>query len=589
MKKFLAILLALVMCAGLVAACRRDNPPPPAGNGENGTVETPPPVIEKSERHKLADLYGLPYDIAMDDWEPITFTYFSAYPKEHPAEDSPIIAIVEKITNVKIDVQFHTGDDIETTIGTMLAVGRVPDMVYFGGEAVTAINSGFFMPVGYLVERYAPRLYAFYEPWWDLMQDANGDVYTLEISGTLTGAQNENVYRGTAFWIQKSVLDHFGRAPETLEEYFDFLRLYKELNPTVDGIPTLAYEVLTYGDGRSTIDKPGSFLGGYADWGAAINLDGSYQRAVISPFDRWVHEYNWEYYSKLNSEFHAGTFTAETLSRTEDEYLVAISTGAVLGFFDLYNDFYIPHSILRGANRWNRTYLPLALTLPGVEPNYMDARAFTGKNGINISSGISDPVRAIQYMDWIIHEDVQRFLEWGIEGEHYFYNSDGRIERSPEQRELQADAGWGYNHLGHMLKDLMPKMKGSFSDGNPTDPTQSPEEYFATLNEYDRALFVKLGIRNDAGLMLMVDEPKPRPLYYPFWSMDLEYGSSAELVSQRLAEINREYLPRLITAPEGMFDTIWEQYTEAILDIDQSPMLDFFTSEAAKRCDRSRR
>jgi putative aldouronate transport system substrate-binding protein len=214
----------------------------------------------------------------------------------------------------------------------------------------------------------------------------------------------------------------------------------------------------------------------------------------------------------------------------------------------------------------------------------MDSREFTGSNGINIAHSVSDPVRAIQYLDWLIDEDVQRFLEWGIEGEHYFYNAEGRIERPQEQRDLQAEQRWGYDNLGRMLRDLMPKMQGSFSDGNPTDPGESPEEYFAGLNDYDRALFDKLGIKTQTGLMTLAgDEPVGRPLHYPYWSMSMDDGSPESLANQRLEDIRVNYLARLVIAPEGRFDDLWDEYVAAVEAVDQQPIFDFFTAEGNRR------
>ena len=585
MTRILALLLVITMCFGFVAACSEDDepsqlPPPPSENEtEEAVPPTPPP--EPSARQLLAERYGLPWEPAMDDWELVTFTYFSIDPGEQPGLHNPILAIIEDVTNVRIDFRFHDGD-AETGLGAALSGGNVPDFGFFGDLASDAINSGHFMPIDELIEQHAPRLRSHYDPWWEFMRHADGRIYTAPIDRTPVGGQNRTEHRGTAFWLQKSVLDYFGRAPTTLDEYFDFIREYKRLNPTINGVPTRGFEILTDDMRRFGIENPGFFMAGNADWGRAINLGGDLFGDSPQPADRWAHDWNRDYYRILNREFLAGTFTAETLARPYDEYLALIATGAVLGINDRFWNFEQALDQIYTEGRWERTYLPLALTWPDAEPNYMDLPGLSGSSGINISASISNPVRAIEYLDWIIDERVQRFLEWGIEGEHYFYNEQGRIERPQEQRDSQEEGRWSYDNLGRVLRDMMPKMQGSFSDGNPTDVAESPEEYFAAQNDYNRALFERLGIKTQTGLMFAAgDQPKQRPVFYPFRTMpEPESGSDAARVISRIDEVNRNYLQRLITAPSGTFNDLWNEYTGAINAVNQTPLFDHYNEHA---------
>lgn len=591
MKKILAVLLVAVMCLGLIAACADDTPvAPPAPPAEDTPAPPPPPDTgdgdeavtpdgEISSRHQMALDHGLPWDDHMEDWEPMTFTYFVRNPDTPPAADNPVIAIVEYITNTTIEWQFLVGD-LETAMGVMLAGGDVADFSWFSEGNTAAIESGHFMPIEDLIDQHAPRLRAHFDPWWEQMRHTDGEIYTAEIFSTPTGEQRIMEHWGTAFWIQKSVLEHFGRAPATLDEYFEFLYEYAQLNPEIDGVPVLPFEIMTEGWRRFTIDNPGMFLDGNANWGGAVNLGGQAPGDPVEASDRWMLETNRKYYETLNYWFHRGLFTAETLTRTFDEYLAAIATGAVLGMSDQLWNFNVGSDPIRAEGRWERTYMPLALTWEGVTPNYLDMREFTGSNGVLIARDISDPIRAIQYMDWLIDENVQRFLSWGIEGVNWFMNADGIIERTQEQRDLQADSRWVTDNMGMIIYNQFPKMQGSFSDGNSTTAGESPTEYFAGLVDYDRELFAMLGIYTQTGLMLAAgDEPRPRPIFYPFWSMpDPEEGSPADLVGNRILEINVDFLSRLVIAPEGQFDSLWEEYVATMSAVDQTPLLDHFNA-----------
>ena len=588
--KIIALLLATVMSVSILAACGSSDPdpapvtPPPADSTTDDattTTDSDPVDVPDSPGALLADSLGLPRT-PLSDAEPVTFTYFVRNPGTAPAADNPIIAMVEEITNTKIEFEMLVGD-LETRMSVMLASGDWPDMAFFGGEAAPFIDSGLALPLTDLIEANAPNLRSHYSPWWELMKHSDGEVYIAEMYSTPVGTQYINEYWGTAFWLQKAVLDHFGRAPADLDEYFEFIREYKEEFPTIDGVPTIGFEILTEGWRRFCIDNPPMFMAGYGNWGGAAPADQfSFDSAAI-PTSRWDNDWNKPYYQKLNDEFHLGTINAETLTRSHDDYLATLASGAVLGLSDQLWNFNAGLDPLRAEGRWERTYLPLDFTYDGVEPNYFDARAFTGNNGIIVNNQLSEEmqVRLVQYWDWIIQEDVQRFLAWGIEGEHWFYNDQGVIERPQEQRDLQAEMQWTYDNIGTFLYDHMPKMQGSYSDGNATIPGEQPSEYLAGLSDYDKDLFAKLGIHNQTGLMRSV--PTVWPAYYPYWSMTLEDGSPASIADQRILDVNTRFLSSLVITGADNFDSLWDEYLNAIGEVDQQPLFDVFYEQSEER------
>jgi putative aldouronate transport system substrate-binding protein len=322
-----------------------------------------------------------------------------------------------------------------------------------------------------------------------------------------------------------------------------------ELNPTIDGMATRGFEILAVGYGW--IDNPPLFLNGQPNWGG-VWVD----ETTDTAYERWTPDFVKKWFKMLNEEFQKGTIPADTLTLTQDQYLANLASGAVLGFHDQMWAFNSAQDSLRQENRDNRTYMPLALTYEGVEDNYADQRAFTGNNGLGISASCKDPVRLIQFMDYIIQEPVQKFITWGIEGENFFVE-DGRFVRFDEQRLLQQEGQWVKDNLGKQLYDIMPKMQGTYSDGNATEPGNQPEEYFANLREYDKTLFEKLGIQTQGSY---IGTPKARPNYYPVWSMTIEDGSAAQLANQRAEDLRRVYYPKAIMADPAEFDAVWDEY-----------------------------
>ena len=518
------------------AACRDDGP---------GTD----PAASRAE----VERHGLP-STGMEDMPFAEFSVFIRNPDVAVSADNPFIQAVETMTNVRLNFEYLVGD-METRMGIMIASGDFPDAVFIGGDTDRLIDAQAYLPLQDMVPRYAPNLRRHYDPWWNRMFHGRDNIYILDIYGTYRNNPREFENWGSAFWLQHSVLDHFGRAPADIHEYFEFIREYMALNPTINGVPTIGFEILTEGWRRFCIDNPPMFMAGYGNWGPA--LPGPNQTAL----DRWTIPAAREYYYILNQEFHRGTIPLETLTRTFDQYIATIASGAVLGFFDQKWNFNDAQNSLRAEGRDDRVYLPLALTFPGVTPDYMATPTWTGHNGIGITTSNHDPVRFLQYLDWIVQEDVQRWLSWGIEGEHWFFNSEGRMERFPEQRIREQDQRWTDDNMGTRLWEHLPKIQGNFSCGNGATASFQHEEYFASIRDYDRALFERLGISYHAGFM---DPPTPRPVYYPFWSMVFEDGSPSHVAQQQLDDVNSLHIARLVVAPPGEFDALWAEYMAAL-------------------------
>jgi len=558
MKKRSIPVLILIAIAALfvLTACDRD-----------GAATDPAAAIEAAER------YGLPLS-GMEEMPFVEFTIFSRDPDTPPDEDNPIIQIVETMTNVRINFE-HLVGDLDTMIGLMIASGDMPDAIFVGGESERFIESGSFIPLQDLIEEYAPNLRRHYDRWWSGMHHADGNIYIADIFGTHFGEHVVLETWDSAFWLRKSVFAHFGRAPEDIYEYFDFIHQYMTLNPTIEGVPTLGFEVLTDGWRRFCIDNPPMFMQGYANWGPALPGAEPYTAA-----QRWLHPWTRDYYYILNQEFHRGTIALETLTRNFDQYIATIASGAVLGLFDQKWNFNAAQNSLIAEGRYEATFLPLALTWPGVEPNYMSVPGWTGNNGLGISTSAEDPGRLLQYMDWIVQEPVQRFLAWGIEGEHWYFDADNRMARFQETRDFMSDTRWSHDNLGHRIRHYFPKIQGRMSCGNATMPGDQPEEYFAALRDFDRDLFEQLGILTEAGFM---GDPRPRPVYYPFWSMVWPDGSEAQLADQRIDDVNVDFLSRLVIAPEGTFDALWAEYEAAMRATGYEALLEEIERQIAVR------
>jgi len=610
-RPFIAILLAMMMCIAFVAACSSD--------ADDGDGDTPGSSGGNSDRmgNELAELLGLP-TTPMADMDDIEFTIFTRNMGIPGSTDNPFTQIVKEITGVTINIAFLVGD-INTTFGTMLAGGIKEDAIFVGALASEAIAAQAIMPIDELIEEHAPNLRAHYDPWWELMKADDGRVYTAEIWGTYVSPQLIEFFNGPAWWLQKSVIDFHNRRPNDFNELFEFVYEYMEANPTIDGMTTLGVEI---GVNAETwlLTNPPIYLAGNPNWGSVWNRDGSLEgaRLDLAAYQTrdWMDTNARPYFAKLNEMLHRTTSSgqpvldSDTFSRSRAEYESLIAQGRVLLLPGQQWIWENSTNQLIAADLIERTHVPIDFVWDGYEYNYWDlgGGSFSGNNGLNIGWENQDPIRFAQFLDWIIQEDVQRFLSWGIErdvfnenqallstfglndGYHYYYDENGRINRPQEMRDLQQDARWLRNNMGRQLRDMLPKIQGTFlSDGNAVDPGSSPEEYMAGLSDFDREFFQRHGINHFTGFMR--SEPLRRASFYPLWGNDPVPGSDAAEFASHVGMstgIDREHIiPMLTNAPED-FDGRWETYLQAIESIPAHLMtahLAFYTEIAQKKID----
>ncbi|MDR2569618.1 MAG: hypothetical protein LBD23_04885, partial [Oscillospiraceae bacterium] len=580
------------------AACSSDEPDDGPGDDTPGDPGEGGGGGSDRMGNEMAELLGLP-TTPMADMEDIEFVIFNRNMGIPGSQENPFAQIIKEITGVTINIQFLVGD-VTTTWGTMLAGGIQEDAMFVGALASEAVAANAIMPIDELLEAHAPNLREFYDPWWEQMKADDGKVYTAEIWGTYVASQLVEFFNGNGWWLQKAVIDFHGRAPNSFDEMFEFVFEYMEANPTIDGMPTLGVEIGVNAY-NWLLTNPPIYLAGNPNWGSVWNRGGSLPGAELSiaAFQTrdWLDANARPYYAKINEMMHKTTshgqpvIDQETLSRSGAEFESVIAQGRVLLIPGQQWIWENSTNQLNAAGLDERTHVPLDFIWDHVDVGYnywdLSGGSFAGNNGLNLSFNNKDPIRFAQFLDWIIQEPVQRFLSWGIErdvynenaellqsfgvndGYHYFYDENGRIVRPQEMRDLQGDSRWLRNNMGRQLRDILPKIQGTFiSDGNAVDPGSSPEEYLAGLTDFDREFFQRHNINHFTGFMR--SEPLRRPTFYPLWGNEPTPGSDAAEFSAYVgmtSGIDRDHIIPLITNSPEEFEERWEEYLIAIESI----------------------
>ncbi|MCL6459020.1 MAG: ABC transporter substrate-binding protein [Gorillibacterium sp.] len=490
--------------------------------------------------------------------EPLTISVYIGQPGyQQPPSDNKVYKAMQEKLGITFKFDFLTGDSNQKA-GVMIAGEDYPDLMTANTKFTDA---GAYIPLEDLIEQFAPNLKQHYEDVWNAMKDPkDGHIYLLPNFGVYQGKVNSTYYSGPAFWVQKAVLKDAGYPTiKTLDEYFDLIKTYKEKNPTIDGKPSIGFEILNY-DWRNwgLLNPPQHLIGHPNDGGVVVN-DGVAQIFTDKDFSK-------QYYQKLNEVNQAGLLDKESFVQNYDQYMAKLSGGTVIGMFDQHWNFQTAEDALATQGKYDRQYVPLPLVYDkATKDYYRDIPVLNLNNGFGISTKAKNPEAIIKALDALMSEDWQKLMNWGVEGQDYQVDAQGIFSRTDEQRKNATDATWKLSNMADAFWQFAPKLEGSYTDGNATLPGDQPEEFYAGLKPVDKELLDAYGFKSYVDFF---SEPPVNPVPYPAWSITIEDNTPAKIANTKLNELGYKYLPQAIMAKSGEFDSVWQKYVSEIKKID---------------------
>lgn len=542
MRKLMALLLSVLMLATLSVPALADTV---------AATDTP------------ADYGGL---VPMEDADdPITYTVFVRDPGMAPASDNPVIQKIQELTGVTLKFEYLVGD-LGQKLGVMIAGGDYPDAIFAGDSASKLVEAGAFIPLEDEIPKYE-NLNKLYSNVTEFMKAEDGHIYIMDIYAATKNdvASYAPTFRnGYGFYIQKAVMEDAGYPiPRTIDEYLKLIEDYMAKYPEIDGVKTIGFEMINDGWRNWGVNNPVQSLIGAGNDGALyvdpVTFETSFYQASDTAY---------EYYKKLNEAYHKGLIDPETFTQSYDQYIARISTGAVLGFFDQTWNFQNAENVLKDEGKYERTYISVPLTNPGVQDGYLDAPSGRpgSVNGIGITVNCQNPERLLRFYDWLLQREVQDYIRWGVEDVDYVATEDGGRKLTDEGRAIMYDVAKKRDLTGHTLANYTPKWIGIYSDGAPTSPDESADEYLASLSEYDIDFLTTYGYKYPAEMM---SDPVVRAQYHPIWAMVLEDGSPAAVSNTKITDVISKYYPRLVLASnDADYDAIWEAFAKEFEAID---------------------
>ncbi len=337
--------------------------------------------------------------------------------------EDPVTRTIKE--DLKLDVEFITGDD--TKLNVLFASDELPDIIsIFGGNSTTALSAAqWAIPLNELADKYDPYFYKVAKDDtlnWYKLEDGNTYGYP-NYSNSQDDYEADNLKATTAFVIRKDVYEALGQPKMgTPEEFIETLAQIKDKFP--DLIP-FGFNSMTNGAGSLGWDFQ-NFIGVPIE-----NEDGSwYDRDMDNDYLTWLKTFNYAYQMGLISD---DRFAADYMTHEETVKIGKYATIMVGGTPQLSG----PLQIWMDSNP-EASYIAIdgPQSTVGNTPT-LSQSGLSGWTVTYITKTCKDPIKAIQLYTYLLADEGGILATYGVEGETYEINADGKYEFLPHVKEMQ--------------------------------------------------------------------------------------------------------------------------------------------------------
>ncbi|MGF9695987.1 sugar ABC transporter substrate-binding protein [Paenibacillus sp. MABNR03] len=329
--------------------------------------------------------------------------------------------------DLNINIKFITGDD--TKLNTFFAGGDMPDLltVFDSNSPVVQKAATWALPLNDLAEKYDPYFNKVAAAdtlnWFQL---ADGKTYGYpNYSNTQADYDSGNIPAKTAFIIRKDVYEALGSpVMGTPEEFQNVMKQIKEKFPTL-----IPFGFNSIGEGTGSLgDTLQDFIG--------VPLESEngefYDRNLDEDYLAWLKTLNTVYRDgNISDDSFADDGTAFEEKVKSGKYATMLLDGTPQQGGNL--------QIYMSANP-GREYIAIdgPQSTKGNAPT-LNQSGITGWMINFISKDSKDPAKAIQIFTYLLSEEGQTLMNYGIEGETYQTKADGTVELLPAVKDLQLN------------------------------------------------------------------------------------------------------------------------------------------------------
>ncbi|MDP9697764.1 putative aldouronate transport system substrate-binding protein [Paenibacillus intestini] len=327
--------------------------------------------------------------------------------------------------DLNINIKFITGDD--TKLNTFFAGGDMPDLltVFDSNSQVVSKASTWAIPLNDLAEKYDPyfnKVAAADTMKW--FQQEDGKTYGYpNYSNTQADYDSGNIPAKTAFIIRKDVYEALGSpVMGTPEQFQSVMKQIKEKFPSL--IP-FGFNAIGGGTG-SLGDALQDFIG--------VPLETAngefYDRNLDEDYLTWL--------KTLNAVYRDGNISDDSFADDGTAFEEKVKSGK-------YAAMLLDGTPQQGGNLQiymsdNEGKEYIAIDGPQSTKGNVPTLNQSGITGwmINfISKDAKDPAKAMQVFTYLLSEEGQILMNYGVEGETFKKKADGTVELLPAVKDMQ--------------------------------------------------------------------------------------------------------------------------------------------------------
>ncbi|MBY0203219.1 MULTISPECIES: extracellular solute-binding protein [Paenibacillus] len=327
--------------------------------------------------------------------------------------------------DLNINIKFITGDD--TKLNTFFAGGDMPDLltVFDSNSQVVSKASTWAIPLNDLAEKYDPyfnKVAAADTMKW--FQQEDGKTYGYpNYSNTQADYDSGNIPAKTAFIIRKDVYEALGSpVMGTPEQFQSVMKQIKEKFPSL--IP-FGFNAIGGGTG-SLGDALQDFIG--------VPLETAngefYDRNLDEDYLTWL--------KTLNAVYRDGNISDDSFADDGTAFEEKVKSGK-------YAAMLLDGTPQQGGNLQiymsdNEGKEYIAIDGPQSTKGNVPTLNQSGITGwmINfISKDAKDPAKAMQIFTYLLSEEGQILMNYGVEGETFKKKADGTVELLPAVKDMQ--------------------------------------------------------------------------------------------------------------------------------------------------------
>ncbi|WP_339249680.1 sugar ABC transporter substrate-binding protein [Paenibacillus sp. FSL P2-0136] len=329
--------------------------------------------------------------------------------------------------DLNINIKFITGDD--TKLNTFFAGGDMPDLltIFDSNSPVVQKASTWALPLNELAEKYDPyfnKVAAADTLNWFQLKDGKTYGYP-NYSNTQADYDSGNIPAKTAFVIRKDVYEALGSPDFGTPEAFQ-----KTMNEIKSKFPDMIpFGFNAIGEGTGSLgDALQDFIGVPLE-----TEDGKfYNRNLDEDYLTWLRT--------LNAVYRDGAISDDSFADDGTGFEEKVKSGKYAAM------------LLDGTPQQGGNLQIFMSANPGKEYMAVDGPQSTvghqptlNQSGITgwminyITKNCKDPAKAIQIFTYLLSEEGQKLMNYGIEGVTYKSNPDGTVELLPEVKDLQLN------------------------------------------------------------------------------------------------------------------------------------------------------